>query len=70
MGHTKLSAAERIGWRRYFDGWVICPSCMADMHQTPNTWQVPPTYDRPINAPEKCADCGTEAPEDTTHEKG
>jgi hypothetical protein len=59
MSHTRLSAAEEAGWRRYWDGWVICPGCIAKMHYTPDTWRVPPTYDTPIRPPERCANCGT-----------
>lgn len=62
MSHTKLSAAEEAGWRRYWDGWVICPRCIARMHQTVDTWRVPPTYDNPIEPPERCADCRADVP--------
>ena len=57
-----LSAAEQRGWRRFWDGGCICPSCMGGRGffggpYTPETWRVPANYDTPIKDTEKCLRC-------------
>lgn len=58
-----LSRAEEMGWRRFWDGWVICPPCMAGRGwiggpYTPQTWRVPAHYDTPIKPTDRCSRCG------------
>jgi hypothetical protein len=52
-----LSAAEVAGWRHYWDGWIICPTCISALHKTPETWTVPANYDRPILHGARCLNC-------------
>jgi len=55
-----LSDAEQRGWRRFWDGWVICPACIAVKDLTPETWAVPANYDTPIKPDEACMKCKAE----------
>lgn len=55
-----LSPAEDQGWRRFWDGWIICPPCIetklaedkawhiARREAYNETWGVPADYDTPI----------------------
>jgi hypothetical protein len=57
-----LSLPELAGWRRFWDGWVICPPCMAGRGfiggpYTPASWQVPAHYDTPIKTTDTCSRC-------------
>jgi hypothetical protein len=38
-----LSTAEALGWRRFWDGWIICRPCQGGAD-----WRVPAHYDTPI----------------------
>ena len=63
--HRVLSTAEQAGWRRFWDGWCICPPCQVDhgAGYTPETWRVPANYDTPIKATDRCMKCRRTPPE-------
>lgn len=53
-----LSAMEQAGWRRSWDGWTICPICVAEKEaRVGRLWAVPANYDRPIRDEAKCGHC-------------
>jgi len=55
-----LTAAEQAGWRQYWDGWPICPSCQAKkLAETGHKeWPVPAHYDRRgVADDDKCVTC-------------
>lgn len=56
-----LSDAERAGWRKYWDGWSICPPCIAKVLEgsAKDEWPVPANYCRPIERTSRCSRCGT-----------
>lgn len=55
-----LSLAEEQGWRRFWDGWIICSPCIEEhqrqhkaffkeeSHRGWPAWPVPADYDTPI----------------------
>lgn len=65
MTGRDLSPAVQLGWRRFWDGWIICPACKdkyLDLIEK-TAWDVPPDYDRPIKAGDKCMKCRAVVPE-------
>lgn len=54
-----LSLAEQEGWRRFWDGWKICPPCVAKFLATHRQaeWDVPANYDHPIPDDAHCSGC-------------
>lgn len=60
------SFAETQGWRRFFDGWVICPPCQRKQVGEDREWPVAATYDKAIAQNDKCCRCGSLAPLELT----
>lgn len=71
MSHRELSPAEEEGWRRFWDGWIICPPCIEEhlsshretFKNTQTEWPVPANYDTPIGEADReydssCMKCG------------
>jgi hypothetical protein len=70
MRGRELSPAEEQGWRRFWDGWIICPLCIEKKlardkawHVSRNenyneTWGVPADYDTPIGEADAEYDSG------------
>lgn len=60
----ELSLMEQAGWRRYWDGWIACPECVAAFEKKAGRpWSVPATYDTPIveDIDQRCAQCSGRA---------
>lgn len=65
--NRELSDAELAGWRKYWDGWAICPICIPKVLEgsTKSEWPVPANYCRPIELTTRCSRCGTTPPPTT-----
>lgn len=57
----ELSAAGLVGWKKFWDGWLICPDCAAKLlaQRSADEWPVPADYCRPIEQGARCTKCGT-----------
>lgn len=80
MADRELTIAEEQGWRSFWDGWIICPSCKEEhlrIHNSrsdryPDGWGVPPNYGCPgigvasLEYDQGCIDCAAKPPLELT----